>query len=332
MRRRNLDHVVGSTSDLGAGVLAVSCRHGHGPAQLCQSQGVPHRAQHVPPEAQACIECHRADQRRVCSPTGPRAATPMPTSPAWTATSPSRGIRMWPRATRNTMAATTCPSVRKSTRCPSPPWSRPRTAPAAIPTRPPSTAKQARQHHRDHVEAGPLAEQGHELGQRAQNGCYTCHGTVLAIEKDNGKLDPTTWPNVGVGRLNMDGSKGSCTSCHTRHALRGRSPAARDLRPVPPGAGPSPDRDLRGVQARHHLQRFRRRVQLRRRGRHLDAGHGLPRPHLRRLPHERFGQGDDHPRRHRAPFLGNPGPAHRASPGLQTLSRPETTGRWSGTR
>lgn len=47
-------------------------------------------------------------------------------------------------------------------------------------------------------------------------GCFNCHGTILKKDKD-GKLDATTWPNVGVGRLNMDGSLGSCTSCHTRH-------------------------------------------------------------------------------------------------------------------
>ena len=47
------------------------------------------------------------------------------------------------------------------------------------------------------------------------SGCYTCHGTVLKME--NGRLAPDVWPNVGVGRINMDGSKGSCSSCHTRH-------------------------------------------------------------------------------------------------------------------
>lgn len=46
-------------------------------------------------------------------------------------------------------------------------------------------------------------------------GCYHCHGTILKVKE--GKLDPETWPNVGVGRINPDGSKGSCTSCHTRH-------------------------------------------------------------------------------------------------------------------
>jgi len=35
----------------------------------------------------------------------------------------------------------------------------------------------------------------------------------------NGKLDPTTWPNEGIGRVNPDGSKGSCSICHSRHTF-----------------------------------------------------------------------------------------------------------------
>jgi hypothetical protein len=34
---------------------------------------------------------------------------------------------------------------------------------------------------------------------------------------DDGYFKEGSWPNVGVGRLNPDGSLGSCTSCHTRH-------------------------------------------------------------------------------------------------------------------
>ncbi|MCB2189640.1 MAG: hydroxylamine oxidoreductase [Deltaproteobacteria bacterium] len=49
-------------------------------------------------------------------------------------------------------------------------------------------------------------------------GCLHCHGTVLEVK--DGKLTPDTWPNVGVGRINLDGSKGSCSSCHTRHAFK----------------------------------------------------------------------------------------------------------------
>jgi len=58
-------------------------------------------------------------------------------------------------------------------------------------------------------------------------GCYTCHGTVLKMK--DGSLDLQTWPNAGVGRVNLDGSKGSCTSCHTRHlfsVMEARKPEA----------------------------------------------------------------------------------------------------------
>jgi hypothetical protein len=48
-----------------------------------------------------------------------------------------------------------------------------------------------------------------------QTGCFHCHGSIVRVE--NGKFDTSTWPNVGTGRVNPDGSKGSCSSCHTRH-------------------------------------------------------------------------------------------------------------------
>lgn len=60
------------------------------------------------------------------------------------------------------------------------------------------------------------------------SGCFYCHGTVLEKDKE-GNLTPETWPNVGVGRINLDGSKGSCTSCHTRHRfslMEARKPEA----------------------------------------------------------------------------------------------------------
>ncbi|RJQ56414.1 MAG: hydroxylamine oxidoreductase [Desulfobacteraceae bacterium] len=46
-------------------------------------------------------------------------------------------------------------------------------------------------------------------------GCYACHGTEVVVK--DGRPVESTWPNVGVGRINPDGSKGSCSSCHTRH-------------------------------------------------------------------------------------------------------------------
>ncbi len=84
----------------------------------------------------------------------------------------------------------------------------------------------------------------------ANTGCRQCHGsTVALLAKDgslitfkelapdeNGKptkstvvasiahdaegrpsIAPSTWPNTGIGRINLDGSRGSCSACHSRH-------------------------------------------------------------------------------------------------------------------
>ncbi|MCA9057867.1 MAG: hypothetical protein KDA85_05190 [Planctomycetaceae bacterium] len=81
-------------------------------------------------------------------------------------------------------------------------------------------------------------------------GCQQCHGSKVALEsRDGGKITvddlkpddkgiPTsleavdrivksedgrpkfhaeTWPNTGIGRINLDGSLGSCSACHSRH-------------------------------------------------------------------------------------------------------------------
>ncbi|MCP4154288.1 MAG: hydroxylamine oxidoreductase [bacterium] len=50
------------------------------------------------------------------------------------------------------------------------------------------------------------------------NGCWRCHGCEVKVDQ-NGKLDPATWPNTGIGRINPDGSKGSCSACHPGHAF-----------------------------------------------------------------------------------------------------------------
>jgi hydroxylamine dehydrogenase len=62
--------------------------------------------------------------------------------------------------------------------------------------------------------------------------CGVCHGSEatemarsahgrgvpgMAIHLVNGKPDPTNWPAPLVGRINPDGSAGSCTACHGRH-------------------------------------------------------------------------------------------------------------------
>ncbi|MDF1545495.1 MAG: multiheme c-type cytochrome [bacterium] len=52
----------------------------------------------------------------------------------------------------------------------------------------------------------------------AVNGCKQCHGSIVKV-LDDGQLDAATWPNTGMGRLNPDGSKGSCAACHSRHSF-----------------------------------------------------------------------------------------------------------------
>jgi hydroxylamine dehydrogenase len=74
----------------------------------------------------------------------------------------------------------------------------------------------------------PWLNKGMNSDFERASGCFHCHGTVVKKTKE-GELDPLTWPNVGVGRVNMDGSLGSCTSCHTRHrfsVMEARKPEA----------------------------------------------------------------------------------------------------------
>ena len=56
--------------------------------------------------------------------------------------------------------------------------------------------------------------------QPDENGIPTNLDAVGRIARDeNGRplINSRTWPNTGIGRLNLDGSKGSCTACHSRH-------------------------------------------------------------------------------------------------------------------
>ncbi|MDY6839325.1 MAG: multiheme c-type cytochrome [Thermodesulfobacteriota bacterium] len=56
--------------------------------------------------------------------------------------------------------------------------------------------------------------------------CFYCHGTVVEVkgmetrDTADGEMSfpvLSGWPNHGVGRINPDGSKGSCGACHARH-------------------------------------------------------------------------------------------------------------------
>ena len=175
----------------------------------------------------------------------------------------------------------------------------------------------------------------------ANSGCQQCHGAKVALEATDGGMItvddlqpdengiPTNqdavarialdengkphagarprWPNTGIGRLNLDGSKGSCTACHSRHDFsprRARQPencGKCHLGPDHPAEG-----DLRGVQARHRVPGPEGGHEPG--GRRLDSRRGLRRgPHLRHLPHVRepSGTAAGSPT---IPASGSPGP------------------------
>ncbi|MCX7856572.1 MAG: hydroxylamine oxidase [Deltaproteobacteria bacterium] len=71
----------------------------------------------------------------------------------------------------------------------------------------------------NHFEGRPLTE---------EDSCLSCHGTKLEVKGVKKRETPfgimeflwiDGWPNTGVGRLNPDGSKGSCSACHPRHSF-----------------------------------------------------------------------------------------------------------------
>ncbi|MDD2605865.1 MAG: multiheme c-type cytochrome [Desulfobacteraceae bacterium] len=99
---------------------------------------------------------------------------------------------------------------------------------------PDETTQYSRSKHANTIEIvwkiDPWLNDGMNSNNERKTGCFNCHGTVIAIDAD-GNIDPATWPNAGVGRVNLDGSKGSCTSCHTRHRFsiaEARMPEACD--------------------------------------------------------------------------------------------------------
>ena len=78
-----------------------------------------------------------------------------------------------------------------------------------------------------HAKAGKILESAdaylaHAAGGDpvAIAGCESCHGSKVQIDpKAPNKLARRSWPNSGIGRINPDGSQGSCTACHGRHAF-----------------------------------------------------------------------------------------------------------------
>ncbi len=57
-----------------------------------------------------------------------------------------------------------------------------------------------------------------EGGPASNLGCKQCHGSTIKIGKD-GQPEADTWPNYGIGRINPDGSNGTCAACHARHTF-----------------------------------------------------------------------------------------------------------------
>ncbi len=78
-----------------------------------------------------------------------------------------------------------------------------------------------------HAEAGQILESNdaylaHIAGGTpvAVVGCESCHGTKIEIDLDApNRLAQGSLPNSGIGRINPDGSLGSCSACHTRHGF-----------------------------------------------------------------------------------------------------------------
>ncbi len=79
---------------------------------------------------------------------------------------------------------------------------------------------------------GPASFDGTRLASHAPgaltnaDSCLACHGTRVTVAgtetRDTAMGEMAFpvllgWPNQGVGRINPDGSRGACTSCHTRH-------------------------------------------------------------------------------------------------------------------
>ncbi|MCE5194344.1 MAG: hypothetical protein LLF28_02645 [Nitrospiraceae bacterium] len=61
-----------------------------------------------------------------------------------------------------------------------------------------------------------------------QETCFGCHGAKIEVrgtKKINTQIgdievpDLANWPNQGIGRVNPDGTTGSCTACHPRHSF-----------------------------------------------------------------------------------------------------------------
>ena len=77
------------------------------------------------------------------------------------------------------------------------------------------------------LEQGKLVQSAASLSTLTDT-CLGCHGATIEVRGmkkirtavgDVRVPDLFPWPNQGVGRVNPDGSIGTCTACHTRHTF-----------------------------------------------------------------------------------------------------------------
>ncbi len=67
------------------------------------------------------------------------------------------------------------------------------------------------------IEGGYIIKGNETLIHAAtMRGCQSCHGTNMTGKTTE---DWDVWPNNGIGRINPDGSMGSCSACHSRHSF-----------------------------------------------------------------------------------------------------------------
>ena len=170
----------------------------------------------------------------------------------------------------------------------------------------------------------------------------TIADAVAKIKRDaNGQptLHASTWPNTGIGRLNLDGSLGSCSACHSRHDFSPR----RARQPENCGKchlGPDhPQKEIydeskHGVAFRDLKDHMNLDCNAVGAGRRLCAG-----ADLRDLPHvgqhAQRRQGDARPGR---AHLLDQSPAGQPAPGYRTPTAkwsrrpiPRSVRRWSST-
>ena len=97
-----------------------------------------------------------------------------------------------------------------------------------------------------------------EGGPAANNGCRQCHGSEV---KYLGTESSITTPGrtAASGGSIPTAARARCAACHGRHSFSSNAGArAGELRQVPPRPGPSADRDLQRVEARHPVPRQHR--------------------------------------------------------------------------